>query len=256
MPRVKQMAIVCRSPEVMREYYRRWFGLEDVCRSSDGSMFLTDGYLNIGLIKQGSPIAGAAAEPGMHHIGFHVDSLAEIEQRIEEFDPSIRMERRPPEDPYSQFRITVSGGLAVDISEQGYGVDGQKRVPGIRHIAHGDPNVDRKLSFYAKVFAMDEVEVNVGGTDEGGRTRGCVADGFVNICLVRPREGANHFGVLIAEPVGVTARMKEVYPTRPELWEVTRPGVEAHILDVERNNLSLSATRGWEVAPGVWDKLA
>ncbi|MPZ14659.1 MAG: hypothetical protein GEU73_09600 [Chloroflexi bacterium] len=116
--------------------------------------------------------------------------------------------------------------------------------------------MDRKLSFYAHVFAMSEVEVNVGSADERGRTRGCVADGFVNICLVRPREGADHFGVLIEDPIGVTARMREAYPSRPELWQVTRPGVESHILDVERNNLSLSASRGWEVAPGFWDKLS
>lgn len=254
MPRVKQMGMVCRDPEEMKAYYGRRFGFEELGRGGEGSVFLTDGHLNIALIKQGSPLA-AGSEPGLYNVGFHVDSVAEIEQRLEEFDPSIRMEKRPPEDPYSQYRIQVREGLAVDISEQGYGIDGEKRVPGIRHIAHGDPDVEGKLAFYARVFVMSEVEADIGRTEGGGRNRGCVADNFVNICLVRPREGADHFGVLIANPVGVMEQMKEAYPTRPELWEVTRPGVEAHIQDVERNNLSLSATRGWEVAPGFWDRL-
>ncbi|HVA22919.1 MAG TPA: VOC family protein [Chloroflexota bacterium] len=246
--------MVCRDPDQMREYYQRWFGFDELARASEGSIFLSDGHLNIALLRHGSPLA-PGAEPGLHHIGFHVESLDEVEQRLGEYDPALRLEKRPPEDPYSQYRINVSGGLAVDVSDRGYGVDGAKRVPGIRHIAHGEPDVEGKLRFYAGMFQMSEVEVNVGREEGGGRNRGCVADGFVNICLVRPREGADHFGVLIPEPVAVLEQMKDAYPDRPELWQVTRPGVEAHILDIERNNLSLSAARGWEVAPGLWDRL-
>lgn len=255
MPRVKHMAIMSRDPEAMKEYYSRWFGFEELCRTPGGSIYLTDGHLNIGLLKQGADSTEERQELGLHHVGFHVESMAEIEGRLKKFDPTIRLEKRGgSEDPYSEYRVkeAVQGGFGIEVSEKGFGIEGEKRIPGIRHIAGSDVSLERRLRFYTEIFGMQQVEKR----EDGTKVRVCVGDGFVNICLVsRVREGANHFGILIRDPVGVTAKMAEAYPSRPELWQVTRPGVEAHILDFERNNLSLSASRGWEIAPGNWDKI-
>lgn len=256
MPRVKQVAIVCEDPGRLEEYYCRWFGFGKLSGGPGDSVYLTDGYLNVGLLKSG-PESRAL---GLHHVGIQVESIDDIRKRIAEFDPSIQLERRPEEDPYSEYRIKFREpqGFAIDISEKGYGVEGEKRVPGIRHIATGDRDPESKLEFYGRVFDMREVEVSRGGIEAGKRSRGCVADGFVNICLVRresdPRE-ASHFGIIMRHPEDLVARLQAAYPARPELWRPDRPGVEVHIRDLERNALSLSAKKGWEVDIGKWDRV-
>lgn len=51
------MAIICRDPDVLKEYYCRWFGFEELNRIPDGSMYLTDGYLNVDLLQKDSELA-------------------------------------------------------------------------------------------------------------------------------------------------------------------------------------------------------
>ena len=260
MPRIKQMAIVCDDPARLEEYYCRWFGFEELGRGPGGSVYLTDGYLNVGLLKKGPQLPEENQDLGLHHVGFQVESIEEMRKRLQEFDPSIRLEKRPKEDPYSEYRIVFPEpqGFAIDISEKGYGVMGEKKIPGIRHIATGDRDPESKLQFYSRIFDMREVEVGRGSVEAGKRSRGCVADGFVNICLVRresdPR-AASHFGILMRNPEKLVAKIQEAYPARPELWQPDRPGVEVHIRDLERNALSLSAKKGWEVDVGKWDRV-
>ncbi len=260
MPRVKQMAIVCDDAERLGEYYCRWFGFEKLGRGQGDSVYLTDGYLSVGLLTRGPELPEESQELGLHHVGIQVESIDEIKKRLAEFDPSIQLERRPTEEPYSQYRIKFREpqGFAIDISEKGYGVEGEKRVPGIRHIATGDRDPESKLQFYSSIFDMREVEVNRGSVEAGKRSRGCVADGFVNICLVRREtdpQGASHFGVIMRHPEHLVSKLREAYPARPELWQPDRPGVEVHIRDLERNALSLSDKKGWEVDVGKWDKV-
>jgi catechol 2,3-dioxygenase-like lactoylglutathione lyase family enzyme len=251
------MAMVCVDPGLLRDYYCRWFGFEVLSSASDGTIFLTDGYLNVALIQKGSELA-EGAEPGLHHVGFHVESIDEIRRKLQSFDSALELEKRPPSDPYSQYRIKDGGALAIDISEKGYGIDGEKRIPGIRHTATGNKDPEKQLEFYEKVFGMREVEISRGQSEGGPRTRGCVADGFVNICLVKretdPRS-ASHFGILMREPGDVVAKIRAAHPDRPELWQPNRPGVEFHILDLERNAVSLSDRKGWEVDVGKWDRI-
>ena len=58
MSKVKHMAIICREPNLVKEYYCRWFGFDELNRTSDGSVYLTDGYLNVGLLQKDSEVAG------------------------------------------------------------------------------------------------------------------------------------------------------------------------------------------------------
>ncbi len=256
MPRVKQMAIVCDDPARLEEYYCRWFGFGKLGGGPGGSVYLTDGYLNVGLLKSGRE----SRELGLHHVGIQVESIDEIKKRIREFDTSIQLERRPKADPYSEYRIKFREpqGFAIDISEKGYGVEGEKKIPGIRHIATGDRDPESKLRFYSRVFGMREVETGRGTVEAGKRSRACVADGFVNICLVRhesdPRS-ASHFGIIMHHPEELVTKFQAAYPERPELWRPDRPGVEVHIRDLERNALSLSDKKGWEVDVGKWDRI-
>lgn len=258
MAKVQQLSLICRDPEEMQDYYTRWFSFGTIERTPKGSVYLTDGYLNIALIK---PTAGSPEENryGIHHIGIQVEDTAKCIELIRTHYPDVTIKRTDdPDDPYSEYQIhdNEPWGVRIDLSQKGYGTPGEKRVPGVRHIAYGDSDVERRIRFFSTIFAFKEVEVQADPANEGKKRRGCVADGNVNVCLVsRNDESARHFGVLIKDPSKVVAEMTEAYPSRPDIWELTRPGVESHIRDVEGNNVSLSANRGWEVSPGRWDRL-
>jgi len=58
MSNVKHMSFICRDPDVLKENYCRWFGFEELNRIPDGSVYLTDGYLNVGLLQKDSEVAG------------------------------------------------------------------------------------------------------------------------------------------------------------------------------------------------------
>lgn len=115
MSNVKHMSFICRDPNLVKEYYCRWFGFDELNRTPDGSVYLTDGYLNVGLLQKDSEVAADSSELGLHHVGFHVESREEIKRRLKEFSRSIQIERRPKNDPYSEYRIRDAEALAIDL---------------------------------------------------------------------------------------------------------------------------------------------
>ena len=44
MPQLSYLAIMSDDPARMRHWYRRWFGFEELNRTNDGSVYITDGH--------------------------------------------------------------------------------------------------------------------------------------------------------------------------------------------------------------------
>src|SRR5687768_13573689 len=148
------LAIMCDDPIGMRDWYQRWFAFEELNRTPEGAVYLTDGHFNVALLKRGSAVGETKQEQGLHHFGFQIADIMEVERNLEDFDPSIRIERRPKEDPYAEYRIVDPEGIIVDLSEKGYGVQGEPRTPGIRHLATCNREIPRKFDFYTQVIGM------------------------------------------------------------------------------------------------------
>jgi catechol 2,3-dioxygenase-like lactoylglutathione lyase family enzyme len=89
------MAIMCKEPERLKEFYSRWFGFEELGRTPGGTIHITDGYFNMALMKHRADIAEEDQRLGLHHIGFEIESLEEIRRRLRDFHPSIKIEERP-----------------------------------------------------------------------------------------------------------------------------------------------------------------
>src|SRR5688572_28617215 len=157
MSRLNYLAIMCDEPARMGDWYQRWLGFEEYDRTPEGTIYLTDGHFSVGFLQRGRAPGEDDQERGVHHIGFQVDSILEIERNLEDFDPSIRIEERPSEDPFAQYRIRDPEGIVLDLAERGYGVDGEQRIPGIRHVATMNRDQARKHAFYLQVFGMSDV---------------------------------------------------------------------------------------------------
>ena len=78
VPRLNHISTVCEDPENLRQFYARWFGFDELNRTADGSIFLTDGYFTLGLLRQGSPLADGTSDLGLRHVGFQTGGLAGV----------------------------------------------------------------------------------------------------------------------------------------------------------------------------------
>lgn len=159
MPKLNHFSVICEDPEKLHQWYARWFGFEELSRAPGGSLFMTDGYFSVGLLKQGSELAEGKRDLGLNHVGFEIESVDELEKRLRDFDPSIRINELP-KGGYAEYRISDTEGLTIDLSEEGWGTEGVQRVPGIRHVATCNPKDPwRSFDFYSKVFGMKDARL-------------------------------------------------------------------------------------------------
>src|SRR6266545_2985082 len=77
MPKIRHVAIMCKDPSAMAEFYKETFEMHEVARQGP-VVYMSDGYLNLALLK-----AREGVKPGIHHFGFHVEDLEEIRKRME-----------------------------------------------------------------------------------------------------------------------------------------------------------------------------
>ena len=90
MARIRHIAIQTQDEEATKRFYVENFGLQvvkklDSARTS--GYFLTDGHINLAILRfKNDVIAGAERGmgwSGIHHIGFQVESLDEIAEKLE-----------------------------------------------------------------------------------------------------------------------------------------------------------------------------
>jgi catechol 2,3-dioxygenase-like lactoylglutathione lyase family enzyme len=274
MTQLNYMAIMCEDPARMRDWYQRWFGFEEYDRTNEGSIYITDGHFSVGLLKAGAAPGEETQKPGLHHFGFQVESILDVERNLEDFDSSIRIERRPGEDRYAEYRLRDPEGIILDLSEKGYGVDGEPRLPGIRHLATFNRDTGRKAAFYTQVMGMkDATRTDAEVEHDLLSTSGVIpenfrrspnpfcGDGYINLALLgrtgestnslpRP-QGFDHFGVLVPNPRDLYSQIRAATPG-PEDVRPPERQVEYRILDPEGNGIDLSGRKGWKVDVELW----
>ena len=88
MPLIKHIAIATNDAEKTAKFYSEVFGMRQVAQldseNAKGFM-LSDGNVNMAILDfQNDAVAGERGKDweGIHHIGFEVESLEEIEQRL------------------------------------------------------------------------------------------------------------------------------------------------------------------------------
>ena len=88
MPQIKHIAIATNDPDKTAKFYAEVFGLRQVAKLDSGNAkgyMLSDGNVNMAILDfQNDAVAGERGKDweGIHHIGFEVESLEEIEARL------------------------------------------------------------------------------------------------------------------------------------------------------------------------------
>jgi hypothetical protein len=103
----------------MKEVHRK-----NIPQTDTKAIYLSDGNFSLALVKN-SPIE----TKGFQVLGFHVQSIAEIQERLKKSppflyppEPKVEILRRTSESPFTEYYLRDPDGNIVDLSEKGWEV--------------------------------------------------------------------------------------------------------------------------------------
>jgi catechol 2,3-dioxygenase-like lactoylglutathione lyase family enzyme len=263
MAQISYLAFRCDEPLALASFYRGCFGLDELGRSAEGDVSLSDGGFNITFFKQRPQLREPRTERGLHHLGIAVDSLDETIARYRAFNPRGVVVPESGDLHHGEVRIHDPECNPVSLSQRRFGLpSAQLRVPRIAHIALNALDTELVLEFYREVFGFRQLfEAHRESMKRPGYRNKHVGDGHTNVAIQtfysdevghEARFGIAHFGFLVgsskvmAEQVqtaGATVKARPAHRTQSEI----------RMRDPEGNGVDLSQ-RGWEVDTDKWVK--
>jgi len=135
MAKIKHIALSTKNPDATAKFYTDVFGLKQVGRIDNSNVtgyYLSDGDLNLAILDfKNDAVAGAERGKefvGFHHIGFQVDSLEAIAERLTAAGAAPRDDVNnalgvgDPTKHYTNVEVKYGGpdGVMVDVSETGW----------------------------------------------------------------------------------------------------------------------------------------
>jgi len=87
MATLRYIAFLAQDPARLVDFYHRFLGTEELARSPEGDISITDGYYNLTFFKRRPALGEMKMDLGLHHIGLEVDIL---KTSRESFWPLIR----------------------------------------------------------------------------------------------------------------------------------------------------------------------
>ena len=264
MATLRYVAFLAEDPAKLSDFYGRFLGTEELGRSPQGDISVTDGFYNLTFFKKRPALGEMHMDNGLHHIGLEVDDLEAMKGRFLKFNPRGTIIQESGDIHHGEIRIHDPECRPVSLSTSGFGVstEKEKRFPRVRHIAYNALDPEMMLLFYVQVLGLREVPSSYERRQQGRGNRFC-GDGKTNLAIhpfysgVEGHEakyGINHIGFLTNEMQAVMAELSTVLKIAPR--PATRPYAEARFRDPEGNPLDLSQTKGWEVDVNKWENAA
>lgn len=126
MARIKHIAIRTHDVEKTAAFYREAFGLTQVGAGQSG-VYLSDGYLNIAILKLRPAIEGEPLKLGVDHVGFQVDDVEATVAHIQRLGGKSLTDRMDAPatnstEPQSYFEVKCLGPdeQVIDVSSAGW----------------------------------------------------------------------------------------------------------------------------------------
>ena len=134
MPKLKHIALTTHDVDGTAKFYVEVFGMKEIGRINDpGTVgcFLSDGYLNLAILNfkndQAAGVERGRGFTGIHHMGFEVDDLATIAERL---NAQGAVRRHDVEQALGvvdgerkhnvEVKWTGPDGVMIDVSETGW----------------------------------------------------------------------------------------------------------------------------------------
>jgi catechol 2,3-dioxygenase-like lactoylglutathione lyase family enzyme len=126
MARIKHIAIRTHDVDKTAAFYRDAFGLTQVGLGQNG-VYLTDGYLNIAILKLRPAIEGEPLKLGVDHVGFQVDDVGATVAHIQQLGGKsltdrVEAQAMNPSQAQSYFEVKCLGPdeQVIDVSSAGW----------------------------------------------------------------------------------------------------------------------------------------
>ena len=126
MARIKHIAIRTGDVAGTAAFYKEAFGLEQVGVGKNG-IYLSDGHLNIAILKYEQGPDGEPRRLGVDHVGFQVDDVDAAVAKIKDLNGSslndkTEVHRTDPSRPQSYYEIKCIGpdNQVIDVSSVGW----------------------------------------------------------------------------------------------------------------------------------------
>jgi catechol 2,3-dioxygenase-like lactoylglutathione lyase family enzyme len=132
MAKIKHIALTTQDPDKVAAFYKEAFDLQEIRRSPNGAVFLTDGYINLAILnwkteKDADVGVNGPNYSGIHHLGFQVEGLEEACEKLEKVQAQQLTQKDEldtamgPRGPRN-FEMKWAGpdGVVIDISHTGW----------------------------------------------------------------------------------------------------------------------------------------
>ena len=121
MAKIEHIAMTAKDPAKVAEFYKEAFDMQELGRSNDGAVYLTDGYINLTIInckteKDADVGANGPDFSGIHHIGFQVDDLDEAGIKLVD----AKAQELAPREELKAWKWAGPDGVVIDLSQIGW----------------------------------------------------------------------------------------------------------------------------------------
>jgi catechol 2,3-dioxygenase-like lactoylglutathione lyase family enzyme len=135
MAKIKHIALSTQDVDKTAKFYIDVFGMKEIARIDSPNArgyYLSDGDLNLAVLNFKNDDAAGVERgkewSGLHHIGFQVESLEEITERLAaagsepRHDVNRALGVGPGFEPHGNVEVKYNGpdGVMVDVSETGW----------------------------------------------------------------------------------------------------------------------------------------
>ncbi len=159
--KLRHLAIVSHRHHLIGRFYEELFGFKS--SSLDGpttAAVVSDGYVGINVNPR---VPGR--QGGFDHFGFEVDSVEEVESRLQQSYPGIELAKRPGGRPFAGLSMHDPVGNVFDLSQVEMAnraslyVDEITENPTrVDHVVLRVVDAASAARFYTGVFDLDEIE--------------------------------------------------------------------------------------------------
>ena len=132
MAKIRHLAITTEEPEKVAAFYMQAFDMQEVSRSPNGSLHLTDGYIDLAILnwkteKDADVGPDGPNYSGIHHIGFQVNDMDEATRKLEAANgqqinqrPGVDVKARSATPRNYEVKWAGPDGVVFDVSQSGW----------------------------------------------------------------------------------------------------------------------------------------
>jgi catechol 2,3-dioxygenase-like lactoylglutathione lyase family enzyme len=264
MARIRYIAMLVTQPGALSGFYRRHFGFDELGRTPEGDVTLTDGGFNLTLFRHRPLLHEPRMEPGFHHLGIAVEDLDQVVTRYRARYPCGVVVAENGDLQHGEVRIHNPECNPISLSVHNFGLgerDGRAvRIPRIAHLALNALDTEAVRDFYQDVFGFHELfDAHRESVKRPNYRNKHVGDGCSNVAIQafyndaighEARFGIAHIGFLVGDS-GRMAEQVQIDGATVKARPAHRTQSEIRMRDPEGNGCDLSQ-RGWEVDTDKW----